>query len=129
MRALTIHQPWATLIAMGHKKVENRRTRFTWRGPLAIHAGKQVWDEGIRIAERLGIELPRVLPLGKIVAIAELYDCVPFDYEEDHPLLDDPFACGPFCLLLRETVALRVPVQFRGQQGLFYVPDSLVEGQ
>ena len=43
MLALTIHQPWASAIVLGPKRVENR----TWRPPatlvgqrLAVHAGK-----------------------------------------------------------------------------------------
>lgn len=40
MKALTISQPYASLIARGEKFVENRRWPTPYRGPLAIHAGK-----------------------------------------------------------------------------------------
>lgn len=43
--ALTVHNPWAGLIAVGHKTVENRVWRTTHRGPLLIHAGLTV-DHG-----------------------------------------------------------------------------------
>jgi hypothetical protein len=39
MRALTIRQPWADLIAAGTKLIENRAGTTRYRGPLAIHAG------------------------------------------------------------------------------------------
>lgn len=42
MTALTIQQPWAWAIAAGHKPVENRSWSPSYRGPLAIHAGKTV---------------------------------------------------------------------------------------
>ena len=40
MRALTIRQPWASLIAAGMKTIETRSWSTKYRGPLAIHAGK-----------------------------------------------------------------------------------------
>ena len=45
MRALTIRQPWASLIAAGVKTIETRSWSTKYRGPLAIHAGKQ-WAKG-----------------------------------------------------------------------------------
>lgn len=40
MKALTLTQPWATLVARGEKQIETRSWRTDYRGPLAIHAGK-----------------------------------------------------------------------------------------
>lgn len=39
MKALTLHQPWASLIAVGAKRIETRSWSTKYRGPLAIHAG------------------------------------------------------------------------------------------
>lgn len=39
MKALTLHQPWATLVAVGAKQVETRGWATRYRGPIAIHAG------------------------------------------------------------------------------------------
>lgn len=39
MKALTVKQPWAWAIVHGGKTIENRATRWHYRGPLAIHAG------------------------------------------------------------------------------------------
>lgn len=39
MKALTIRQPWATLIAYGVKTIETRSWHTNYRGPVAIHAG------------------------------------------------------------------------------------------
>lgn len=38
--AITIHQPWATLIALGAKRFETRSWQTQMRGTLAIHAGR-----------------------------------------------------------------------------------------
>jgi hypothetical protein len=45
MRALTVQQPWAWAIFNG-KVIENRTAVWSYRGPLAIHAGKQWSDHG-----------------------------------------------------------------------------------
>jgi hypothetical protein len=38
MKALTLHQPYASAVALGLKTVETRGWRTDYRGPLAIHA-------------------------------------------------------------------------------------------
>lgn len=40
MKAITLHQPWASLIALGVKTIETRAWSTNYRGPLAIHAAK-----------------------------------------------------------------------------------------
>lgn len=41
MKALSLTQPWATLVAIGAKRLETRSWSTTYRGPLAIHAAKR----------------------------------------------------------------------------------------
>ncbi len=41
MKALTLWQPWASLIALGVKTIETRSWSTDYRGPLAIHAAKR----------------------------------------------------------------------------------------
>lgn len=84
MRALTLWQPWASLVASGAKTIETRSWSTRYRGPLAIHAAKEpyrgAWSgDLLRALEDLcGIEnYPRALPLGAVVAICELVDVVP----------------------------------------------------
>lgn len=40
LRVLTVRQPWASLIALGHKRIEVRSRATNFRGWVAIHAGK-----------------------------------------------------------------------------------------
>src|SRR5574343_1234835 len=40
MKAITLHQPWATLVAIGAKRIETRSWSTNYRGPIAIHAAK-----------------------------------------------------------------------------------------
>jgi hypothetical protein len=84
MRILTLAQPWATLMAVGAKLIETRSWYTPYRGPVAIHASKAIPDlcgmsEPIIRAALVaggfsdhGLDLPR----GRIVAVAELTDCL-----------------------------------------------------
>jgi hypothetical protein len=38
MKAITLWDPWASLMALGFKKVETRCWKTSYRGPIAIHA-------------------------------------------------------------------------------------------
>lgn len=100
MKALTVHQPWASLIAAGVKRIETRSWSTKHRGPLAIHAAVRDprWSEfpmaeyylasGMAILvgtywaldnRSLGPDDPKAfapLPLGAIVATCELVDVV-----------------------------------------------------
>lgn len=46
MKALTLWQPWATLVALGVKTIETRSWSTSYRGPLAIHAAKKAPEYG-----------------------------------------------------------------------------------
>src|SRR5580765_8422282 len=43
MKILSLHQPWASLVAIGAKRYETRSWKTDYRGPIAIHAAKK-WD-------------------------------------------------------------------------------------
>jgi hypothetical protein len=93
MKALTITQPYATLIAIGAKTIETRGWRTDYMGPIAIHAGAGLGPVGGRtglhslcasapFAEALlgagysaNIMPAWGLPLGAIVAVATLINC------------------------------------------------------
>lgn len=52
MKVLTLTQPWATLVAIGAKRIETRSWSTSYRGPLAIHAGKRLGPGGERGLQR-----------------------------------------------------------------------------
>lgn len=87
MKALTLTQPWATLIALGEKTYETRSWSTDYRGPLAIHAaagfapigGKKGFRELCESHPFSGalfhhnrFEEPDDLPLGSVVATCRL---------------------------------------------------------
>ena len=97
-RALSVRQPWATLLAAGIKDVENRTRRVRFRGRFLIHASQvedfDSWDvftmqTGIHRHDRRVPECfdERMVP-GGIVGVAELVDCVEAS--------DSPWFTGPY---------------------------------
>ena len=80
MYAITLHQPWASLIALGIKTVETR----SWPAParlvgqrIAIHAGRRVVRQPGAAIERelrehLGNDWRRAVPAGAVLATATL---------------------------------------------------------
>ena len=75
MKAITLEQPFASLVSIGVKTIETRPWSTDYRGPLAIHAEKSVkavTDPYYRsLLVSAGLDCER-LPHGKIVAIARL---------------------------------------------------------
>ncbi len=81
MKAITIHQPWATLIALGEKRFETRSWSTKYRDSIAIHAAKKV-DKEICLLEPFRSVLAKHeytadnLPTGVVVATAKLEECL-----------------------------------------------------
>jgi hypothetical protein len=79
MKAITLYQPWASLVAMGKKKIETRSWSTKYRGPLAIHAGMNHKNMKL-IAEHpfsdvFGDVINR-FPFGQVIAVCRLVDCI-----------------------------------------------------
>lgn len=62
-------QPWATLVAIGAKKIETRSWNTKYRGPLAIHAAKGFPQE----AQHMCFRIPFRDHLSDYVALNETY--------------------------------------------------------
>ncbi len=52
MKAISLHQPWASLVATGVKTIETRSWSTKYRGPLAIHAAKRQPDQALALGPR-----------------------------------------------------------------------------
>lgn len=129
MKALTISQPWASLIASGEKFIENRTWSTDYRGQLAIHAGK-----GTQYLKKK--ELAE-FPNGCIIAVARLVDCIPrsmmiqkcgsgrsgdiaFTTKRTwRELLSHKHCEGPICWILADVEELATPVVINGTMGLW----------
>lgn len=126
IKAITLHQPYATAIVLGHKRHETRSWRTDYRGPLAIHAAK-TFPAYARNFARTELTLGRMttpLPLGQVLCIVELVDVVradeiAFDVGAIERLYGD-YSPGRWAWVFAKAIrVLDPPVPARGAQGLW----------
>ena len=140
-RALTLWQPWAWLVASGHKGVENRPAGFShksFRGNFWIHAAAESsasigsWPLAVKLCRELlgeGFQIPpaRELSFGAIVGRATITGIlVPRGQMFHKPNVSWHFP-DQYGFLVEGAVALAEPVPCRGYQGFWTVPPAVVE--
>lgn len=142
MKAITVRQRWAWAIAIGAKTVENRKRGFpsSYRGPVAIHAGKG-WSHRSHTDPRIVALLNHHVPdyhLGAIIAVARLADvhlstpeCVAGDC---HPWGESTYTMNGGVavvevahLVFADIEALDTPIPCRGALGLWTPPPHVLE--
>lgn len=135
MKALTIYQPWASLIALGAKKIETRSWPTSYRGPLAIHASKAIRTEFMNLAWQdpfysalkplhgnVGGSRSIKYPLGCVIAIVQLVDCIeirPDNVPTGPERYFGDYTRGRFMWVLRDVKRLKKPIPARGLQRLW----------
>jgi len=136
IKALSVWEPWASLIAAGVKRHETRHWETTYRGPIAIQAAKTLDLAGAPdqlCQDVLGQLWPKGRPLGFVVAVAYLSDCTPTDHVLQELTAADResgnYAPGRFAWRLDNVRPLAEPIPLTGRQGLFnwLRPDDLSE--
>ena len=135
MKALTLYEPWASLVALGAKKIETRSWPTNYRGPLAIHAGKTIRAEFMNLAWKepfysalkplhgnVGGSRSIHYNLGCVIAIVQLVDCqeirldnVPLGPERHF----GDYTRGRYMWILRDVERLEIPIPARGHQRLW----------
>ncbi len=150
IKAISLWQPWASLVALGAKRIETRH----WPAPanligqpLAIHAAQtkiavrrgsrltlgpyEIENDGGLLLRSDTLSWPYRLPLGAIVAVSRLVACE----QMTEALIDavpDPerqfghYEPGRWMWMLEDVRALRHPAEFVGRQRLFSVPANLL---
>ena len=127
--ALSLTQPWATLVAVGAKTLETRSWGTDYRGPLAIHASKRwikedralVYDEPFNTALwKYGFDNQ---PLGVVLAIVDLVYCYPIvgvaGIPPEPELSFGNYEFGRYVWRLENVRRLAVPIPAKGSLGLW----------
>ena len=114
MKALSVRQPWASLIRSGSKTLEIRSRQTSYRGPLLIAASR--FGEGTD-------DLPR----GVAIAIVRLVGCRPFQ-PDDAQRAYRPWAPNLWAWQLELIHSLGCHQAVRGQLGIFSASPSLPQG-
>ena len=149
MKALSIWQPWAQLLAVGVKHDETRSWGTSYRGPILIHAAKRKMNYS---TEFIGLhrspfykyfkvmgygayENILALPHGAIIGMAELVDCRKID-QEYHDFVRDfcrsdyafgDFTVGRYAWRMEKPVLFKEPIPAAGKQGLWNWDGDLPE--
>ncbi len=140
MKALTIIQPWATLLASGKKRCETRSWKTNYRGEILIHAGGMKYNYfsdvcqcsktlmgHFRDAGIGGDEDMQALPFKAIIGKARLVNCVLIDRLtaelicKQHPeeFAFGNFAPGRYAWVMEDAVLFDKPIPASGKQGLW----------
>lgn len=137
MKAISVRQPWAWAIIHGGKDVENRTRNIAgdYRGPVAIHASKG-YDEldFYYVSDILAPgDLPEMdaIAFGAVIGVATLWAvhqgvqgawCCPRD-ERRYQRWAVP---DQWHLCLTNQRPLPEPIPYRGQLGLWALPDDVL---
>lgn len=147
MKAITLWEPWGTLVAYGYKEVETRDWYTGYRGPLAIHAAvkranpKDVSHATFALGAH-GLELPP-LTFGAVVATCHLVACLPaalaiLKARQLKPAFEPrrgwafetqfgDYEAGRWAWILRDVVRLEKPIAAAGMQKLWELPVEIKE--
>lgn len=138
MKALTLTQPWATLVAVGAKRIETRSWNTNYRGRLAIHAAKgfpkwarefslePICYDHVRGSKQAGY------PTGAVIAICRLANVLPVEVVDNannvfgvslEPLSEQErafgdYSPGRFAWLLEDVCEFQ-PIAAKGALGLW----------
>ena len=103
MKALSVKQPWANMIATGEKTIETRTWPTDYRGPLLIVSAKE----------------PRIAPAGFALAVVQLRDCRPMTRADERAACCPAYA-GAYSWVFEKVNRIQ-PFEVRGQLGIFDV--------
>ncbi|HHX33102.1 MAG TPA: ASCH domain-containing protein [Mollicutes bacterium] len=122
MKAITLKQPWATLIAEGLKEYEFRSWKINYRGEILIHAGKTVDKEAMERFKRLDLEYPK----SRIVARVIIKDCIKLNDKENKAIIkENPLIYGDinrdsYTWKLKLIEKIYNKEEVLGKQGIWY---------
>lgn len=147
MRALSLTQPWATLVVTGQKRIETRGWSTDYRGQVIIHAAMKFPPDARAACQvgpfrsALGVAGDR-LPLGALIGAVDLVDVERTTRLRREPYVVLPghrwditptelafgdYSDGRKGFLLANAVAFDQPIPYRGQLGLWRLPDDVLD--
>jgi hypothetical protein len=134
-KVLTIRQPWAGLIMLKLKNIENRTWSTRYRGKVIIHSSAQIhdteWMSARYMCRRLGVKFPDGETIlgktGEILGIATLSDILPpppvgaaFEQEKYLPWQVE----GNYGWALENPIQFPITISIKGKLGLWDLPED-----
>ena len=140
MKAISLKQPFAALVAAGVKKYETRKWKTEYRGPLLIQASlmphslfcgynfeSQILELDNWSAKRFYNLSRYLIPhSGEMICVVDLVDIRPFENKKE---VEDLACCDWYdgYIWKLENPRQTYPIPIKGQLGLFDVPDELIK--
>ena len=122
MKALTIKEPWASLIIEGYKKYEFRSWKTNYRGKIPIHSGLNIEKENLERFKDYDIDVKK----GMIIGEGELVDCIKVTKEfQDELIKIDKVVYGrsnhkeDYAWKLENVIKYDNPIEVKGKLGLW----------
>ncbi|XP_031503320.1 uncharacterized protein LOC116266303 [Nymphaea colorata] len=140
---LTMHQPWASLLIHGIKRIEGRSWPSPIRGRLWIHAAAKVPDPETISAMELfyreiyavdgvsDLKFPEHYPVSRLLGCVNIVGCVKCEELiswEEIPEGVRLEGQTEFCWLCEQPQKLVVPFEMRGFQGIYNLEKKILEG-
>lgn len=151
MKAITVKQPWASLIVEGIKDIENRTWKTNFRGRVLIHAGvtpAKGWtkrDGGayvlndkqyftVTVSDKFAEIFGSHLTFGAIIGSVEIVDCVvnhPSIWAEKSHMLYDGFSPSEYDItynwVLSNPILFDKPIPCKGKLSFweFEMPENV----
>lgn len=125
MKAISIRQPWAGLIATRIKTIETRTWKTNFRGDILICASLKHQAHVGHLADRHLLTSNVNFEYGKAICVASLIDIHWMDWREESAACL-PVYEGAYSWVLDNIRPIK-PFQVKGRLGLFEVDDSLIQ--
>ncbi|KAG2451844.1 hypothetical protein HYH02_003620 [Chlamydomonas schloesseri] len=138
---LTMHQPWASLLVYGLKRIEGRTWDSAHRGRLWIHAAAKEMDPAdlqelqayytqVHALDGNTPQFPPAYPTSALLGCVDVVDVLPQAAVEHWPGLPDSCrmeATSPFCFLCENPKRLVVPQPLKGEHKLWQLPKAMLK--
>ncbi|XP_074862770.1 activating signal cointegrator 1 [Carettochelys insculpta] len=133
---LSMHQPWASLLVKGIKRVEGRTWYTSHRGRLWIAATARrpspqevsELEATYRILVQADVEFPRDYPSGCLLGCVDLTDCVSQEqFKEQYPELSQESG-SPFVFICTNPQEMIVKFPIKGKPKIWKLDSKIHQG-
>ncbi|XP_068131763.1 activating signal cointegrator 1 [Hyperolius riggenbachi] len=133
---LSMHQPWASLLVAGIKRVEGRTWYSAHRGRLWIAAAAKrpsqqeisELEASYRVLLHKDIDFPKDYPTGCLLGCVEMADCLSQEqFQEQYPALSQESA-SPFVFICTNPQELLIKFPIKGQHKIWKLDSKIHQG-
>ncbi|MBW4607733.1 MAG: ASCH domain-containing protein [Hassallia sp. WJT32-NPBG1] len=135
LKAISLWQPWASLIPLGLKHYETRSWKTNYRGKVLICStaiNSKQHKQYLKICEQLQLPPWENFPHGCAIALCDLVDCIEMTAEfisqqSTTEILCGDWQMGRYAWKLENIQGITEPLAVKGKQGLFNVYPAIQE--